>query len=442
MNENKQIISAIDIGTTKIIAIIGCRENDGKFRILGLGRSDSKGIRRGNVQNIEQATDSIRKAVQQAEQTAGLKMKKVVVGIAGQHIRSLKNTGYINRINQEVGITQVEVDSITEDQFHIAIEPGESILHIIPKVYTIDNETHTVNPIGYVGKRLEGIFNIIIGKTTAINYIKTCISNLEIEILEMFLEPLASSRAVLTEDEMEVGIGMIDIGGGTSDLAIYHNNMLCHTAVIPFGGNVVTYDIREGLGLLERTAEQLKVKHGSALAETASNDIIAIQGISGREPKEIEMKLLANIIQARMEEIIGCLEFQIENSGLAQKLSAGLVITGGGSLLKNLPQLFNFQTGYDIRIGRPIEHIASDSCDFINSPDYATSVGLMLLGYDYKKFDTTYTEPEVNTNVEEEIDEEETISSVNEERKDKNSIFKRFIENFSGIIKESDTEIK
>lgn len=454
---NQRIISAIDIGTTKIVALVGIREDNGKFRLLGIGRSSSLGIRRGNIQNISQATESIRLAVEKAEQMSGHKMKNVVVGIAGQNIRSLVHSGYINRPNADIPISEQEVKNLISDQFHVTSEPGEEILHVIPRNYTIDGEPGINDPVGWVGRRLEGVFNIIIGRANEISYIRKCVEQNNLNLIDMYLEPLASARAVLTQDELEVGVAMIDIGGGTSDLAIYHKNSLCHTAVIPFGGNVVTHDITEILGILERNAEDLKCKYGSCLPEATENTIISIPGISGREPKEIEMPVLAEIIKARVEEIIGSLEFQIMNSGYAQRLGAGIVLTGGGSMLKNLRQFVSFKTGFDNRIGYPIEHISSDCSDSVNTPDYSTAVGLMLLANDNQRFDII-PEPEpiiveepvqnhsFNTlgidEMHAEVEKEEKKEKPKKEpKKSGGGLKKTFSDLFQSIITDKDTEL-
>jgi len=439
---NSRIISAIDIGTTKIIALTGCITENGKFRLLGIGREASAGIRRGNIQNIQMASESIRKAVEKCEEMSGHKIKRVVVGIAGQNIRSTLNAGYLNRQNPDEGISREELNKLNSDQFNIAIDPGEQIIHIVPKSYRIDDEGGIVDPVGSVGKRLEGAFNIVIGRANEIGYIKKCISILGIELLDIYLEPIASSRAVLTDDEMEAGVAMIDIGGGTSDIAIYHKKCLCHTAVIPFGGNVITNDLVEELKLVERVAEELKRKHGSCLPESCDNVFISVPGISGREPKQIEMTILAEIIKARMEEIIGSLDFQISHSGYAQRLGAGLVITGGGAQLKNILQLFSYKTGFDNRVGYPIEYIVSECADYVNGPDFSTSVGLLMLANDFGKYDEEIKSvPVVEEIVDEQEEEEEPVEKKTKKKQDRGGFVNKLRETFSGIINDKDSEI-
>ena len=383
MNKMNNIIAAIDIGTTKIVAVIGKKEADGKFRVLGIGKAKSSGVKRGNVLNIEETVDGIKTAIKIAELQSNIKIKEVFVGIAGQNIKCIGNSGYINRPNFEQEITQEEIDLLENDQYRIALEPGEEIIHVLPKSFSVDNESG-VKPIGICGNRLEGQFHVIIGKSMNIKNLKRCVEKAGIKLISLFLEPIASAKASLTEDEKEAGVAMIDIGGGTSDLAIYYEGSICHTAVVPFGGNVLTNDIKQAYNLLEKDAEELKVKHGAALAETISNEeVVSVPGISGRSAKEISKKDLSRIIQARMDEIIGIIEFQIKNSGYADKLGAGIVLTGGGSLLRALPQFVSFKTGYEIRIGNPILYLNSDIQENVNSPIFSTSVGLIIVGDEF-----------------------------------------------------------
>jgi len=232
------------------------------------------------------------------------------------------------------------------------------------------------------GKRLEANFHIVIGEIASARNIERCVDRVGIKVKQLILEPLASSEAVLSEDEKEAGVALIDIGGGTTDIAVFHDDIIRHTAVIPFGGNVISKDIMEGCSILSKYAEQLKIQFGSALGDLAQDDkVVTVPGINGREPKEISFKSLAYIIQSRMEEIIDAALFEIENSGCMEKLSAGIVITGGGSLLRHLPQLVKFRSGMDVRIGYPNERLGEDNTNEINHPMYSTSVGLLLKGH-------------------------------------------------------------
>jgi cell division protein FtsA len=384
MSKKEQYVAAIDIGTTKIVAIVGKKNENGKIEILGLSKALSKGVKRGVVQNIEETVNAIRTTVEDVQKRSGIMFSEVFVGIAGQHIKSMKNRGYIMRESYDDEIKKEELFKLIEDMHKIHIDIGEEIIHVIPQNFIVDNETGIRNPIGMCGRRLEANFHIVIGQVAAAKNIEKCIRKAGLTVTDLILEPLASSDAVLTEDEKEAGVALVDIGGGTTDLAVYYDNIVRHTAVIPLGGNVVTRDIQEGCAILLRHAEQLKIQYGSALGDIAPEDkVVSIPGISGRDPKEISFKSLAYIIQSRMEEIIDFVNFEIQNSGYAEKLAAGVVITGGGAMLKHLPQLMKFKTAMDVRLGLPNEHLAGVSRNEINQPMYATSVGLIMKGFEY-----------------------------------------------------------
>jgi len=384
MNRKEQYVAAIDIGTTKIVAIVGRKNENGKIEILGLSKALSKGVKRGIVMNIEDTVNAIQTTVEDVQKRSGIMFSEVFVGIAGQHIKSMKNRGYIIRENYEDEIRKEEGFRLIEDMHKIHIDIGEEIIHVIPQNFILDNETGVKSPIGMCGRRLEANFHIVIGQVAAAKNIEKCVRKAGLEVRDLILEPLASSDAVLTEDEKEAGVVLVDIGGGTTDVAVYYDNIIRHTAVIPLGGNVVTKDIKEACAILQRYAEQLKIQYGSALGDIAPDDkVVAIPGISGREPKEISFRSLAYIIQSRMEEIIDFVNFEIQNSGYADKLAAGVVITGGGAMLRHLPQLMKFKTAMDVRIGYPNEHLSGTGKTEINQPMYATSVGLIMRGFEY-----------------------------------------------------------
>lgn len=379
----EQIIVGLDIGTTKIACLVGKKNEYGKLELLGMGKAESVGVRRGVVSHITPAVQAIQKAVEEAKLNSNHEIEVVNVGIAGQHIKSLQHRGVITLDNLDDEITQKDVDALIEDMHKLVLPPGESIIHVLPQDFIVDNESGIKDPIGMSGIRLEANFHIITGLVTAVQNIYKCVRKAELDVADLTLEPLASSESVLSAEEKEAGVVLVDIGGGTTDVAIFQDGIIRHTAVIPFGGNIITDDIKEGCTIIRKQAELLKVKFGSALAsENQANDIVVIPGLSGREPKEISVKNLAHIIQARMEEIIEQVYFEIRNSGFERKLIAGIVITGGGSQLKHLPQLFEYLTGMDTRIGYPTEHLASGQ-DQVASPMYATSVGLVLKGFEY-----------------------------------------------------------
>ncbi|OYT17431.1 MAG: cell division protein FtsA [Bacteroidetes bacterium 4572_77] len=381
MESKDVIIVGLDIGTTKIAAIVGKRNEEGKIEILGSGKSESIGVKRGVVSNIENTVQSIQKAISEAEAKSNVQIDYVNVGIAGQHIKSLQHRGNIIRKNTEDEIKQQDVDQLLNDMRNLNMSPGEEIIDVIPQEYIIDKETGIKQPVGMLGNTLEANFHIIIGQTTAAKNIYKCVKKSNLEMSDLILEPIASAKAVLSDEETEAGVALVDIGGGTTDIAIFHDGIIRHTAVIPFGGDVITEDVKEGCSIIKKHAEDLKVKFGSALAqENKDNEIVAIPGLRGRPPKEITLKNLANIIQARVEEIIDHVFWEIKNSGYENKLIAGIVITGGGAQLKHLVQLTQFITGMDTRIGYPNEHLASDSPEELTSPTYATGIGLVIEG--------------------------------------------------------------
>jgi cell division protein FtsA len=374
------IIVGLDIGTTKICAIAGRKNEYGKIEILGMGKSDSYGVMRGVVANIDRTVDSIKEAIKEAETKYGLEINDVYVGIAGQHIKSHQYSGMIMRTGQQDEISQKDIDAIINDMYRIAMAPGEEIIHVIPQEFTVDNERGIKDPIGMAGIRLEANCHIITGLVTAAQNINRCVTRAGLRPVDLILESLASAEAVLSEEEKEAGVALIDIGGGTTDLAIFQDSIIRHTAVIPFGGNIITEDIKEGCSIIRSQAELLKIKFGSALAkQMKDNEIVSIPGLRGREPKEISVKNLAHIIQARMEEIIENVYVEIKNSGFERKLIGGIVVTGGGAMLRHLSQLIEYMTGYDTRIGFPNEHLAKGN-EELKSPMYATAVGLVICG--------------------------------------------------------------
>jgi len=374
------LVVGLDIGTTKIAAIVGYKNEFGKVVILSIGKAESLGVQRGVVANIEQTIDSINTAVKLAADKADIDIEEVIVGIAGQHIKSMQHRGMITRKSLDEEVNQNDVDNLIDNMHRLVMNPGEEIIHVIPQEYIIDNEGGIRNPIGHSGIRLEGNFHIITGQVSAVKNIFKCVSRANLVTADLHLEPLASADAVLSDEEKEAGVVLVDIGGGTTDVAIFYDGIIRHTAVIPFGGNIITEDIKEGCGIIKTHAEQLKMRFGSALEqESQKNEVISIPGLRGRPHKEISVNTLAQIIEARMEEILDLVLFEIKNSGYDRKLAGGIVITGGGSQLKHLNHLVMRQTGLDCRIGTPNEHLAGAD-DELKNPMYATAVGLVMKG--------------------------------------------------------------
>ncbi len=380
--EQEKIIVGLDIGTTKICAIVGRKNDFGKLEVLGMGKAESEGVIKGIVTNIDKTVFAIEKAIKEASDMSGIDVGVVNVGIAGQHIRSSIHHGSITRNSKDDEISIEDVNRLTEDMYRIVIPPGSEIIHVMPQDYMVDYEEGIKDPVGMSGIKLEADFHIITAQTSAINNINKCVRRGNLEIADLILEPLASSLAVLSEEEKEAGVCLIDIGGGTTDVAIFYDNIIRHTAVIPFGGNILTTDIQHGLMVMAKQAEQLKTRFGKAIAEEASpNEIVSIPGIRNRTAKEISVKNLSHIIQARMEEIIEMAHGEIINSGFENRLAGGIVITGGGSQLSCLKQLVEYMTGMDTRIGYPNEHLGKSKMEAVKSPMYATAVGLVLSGF-------------------------------------------------------------
>ena len=389
--EKKEYAVGLDIGTTKIVAIIGCKNEYGKIQVIGVGKSQSLGVKRGVVNNITQTIDSIRRAVEEAEVDSGLKISNLVAGIAGQHIKSLHHSDYITRERIEEVISEDDIERLKDQVKNLHMLPGEEIIHVIPQDYKVDTQAEITEPIGMYGSRLEANFHVVVGEIASIKNISRCIRDANLKMTSISLEPIASSEAVLSVEEKEAGVALIDIGGGTTDLAIFKDGIIRHTAVIPFGGNVITEDIKEGCSIIERQAELLKVKFGSAWpGENRDNEVVSIPGLRGRDPKEITLKNLSKIINARVVEIIDQVYVEIKNYGhddQKKKLIAGIVLTGGGSQLKHLKQLVEYITGMDTRIGYPNEHLAGNSDPKIASPLYATSVGLLMQAIELRTTD-------------------------------------------------------
>ncbi|WP_372752008.1 cell division protein FtsA [Labilibaculum sp.] len=381
MGVKNNIIAAIDIGTTKIVAIMGEIDSDGRLRIIGMEKTVSRGVKRGVIHSIEDTIGAIREVVDRLQAKSNKNISKVYVGIAGQHIRSIKNRQF-KYIQNGVGeISKLDVEEILNENFRIPIEVGEQILHVIPQDFVVDKEAGIRNPVGMAGRRLDGNFNIIIGRTASARNIEKCVKEVGLEIEELVLEPLASSLAVLSEEEKEAGVVLVDIGGGTTDITVYFDGILRHTAVIPFGGDIVTRDIKEGCSVLIKQAEALKIQFGEAVADLVDEEkVVTIPSVGGWDPKEISFKTLAQIIQCRMEEIIESVKFQIELTGLHDKIGAGIVLTGGGALLRNLDVLTQRKTGIDVRIGYPDSTSKIILDEALNQPIYATGIGLILNG--------------------------------------------------------------
>lgn len=381
------IIVGLDIGTTKVVAIAGRKNEFGKLEILGFGKADSAGVTHGVVLNIEQCIRSIEQAIEKCiSSNPNLEINEVYVGIAGQHIKSLQTRGDIVRANTEDEIKKSDIDQLIKDQFKTYIPAGDQIIDIIPQEFTVDNTTNVLNPVGMSGIKVGANFHIVTGDKNAIRNIMRCVTKTNLKTNELVLQPLASAAAVMNDEDMEAGVAIVDIGGGTTDMAVFYDGILQHTAVIPYAGTNITNDIRQGLGVLRAQAEAMKVQFGMALADEANtNAYITIPGLKGLPPKEISVKNLAHIIQARTEEILDYVMYHLKQVNLDKRLFGGIILTGGGSQLKHMIQLTEYKTGLGARIGLPNEHLAGGHNESLSHPMYATCIGLILRGYsDYE----------------------------------------------------------
>ena len=380
IDKSRNIVVGLDIGTTKISLMVGKMNEYKKLEIVAQGKSESYGVSRGIVANIDRTVESIKEAINQASQHYNI--NEVYVGIAGQHIKSLQHRGEIVRDDVENEINISDMKKLKENMFKLITIPGEEVIHVIPQEYTVDGEDGIQDPRGMAGIKLSANFHVITAQVGAVRNIIRCVEKAGLRTKELILEPFASALATLDEDELREGVALVDIGGGTTDVAIFLDKVIRHTAVIPFGGNVITKDIKTGLSILEKQAELLKVKFGSAVhSDDHDNVMVSIPGLRGREPKEISVKNLTEIISARMKEIIDLVYHQIKVSGYEDKLMTGIVLTGGGAQLRNLNQLVSFTTGMEARVGYPNEHLGKESKDNVTSPMYSTGTGLVMKGF-------------------------------------------------------------
>ncbi|OQP61383.1 cell division protein FtsA [Niastella vici] len=452
-HEQQPIIVGLDIGTTKIAAIAGRKNEFGKLEIIGFGRANSNGVKHGQVLNIDETIKAISMALENCyASNPGLEINEVYVGIAGHHIKSLQTRGDIVRQQTDDEISQREIDQLISDQYKTYIPAGDQIIDVIPQEFTVDNFQNIPNPIGYGGVKIGANFHIITGDKNAIRNITRAVEKSGLKTKDLVLQPLASAAAVMGTEDLEAGVAIVDIGGGTTDLAVFYEGILKHTAVIPFGGENITNDIKTGLGVLKTQAEQMKVQFGSALAnEARSNAFITIPGLRGMPAKEISVKNLANIIQARMSEIMDFVTYHLKQVGLdSRMLNGGIVLTGGGSQLKHLIQLTEYVTGLNCRIGFPTEHLAAGHIEELARPTYSTCIGLILKGYsDYehhrKQFENQFRKISIPENlrqtelVEEEVmDDEEMQAEKVRNRKGIKDFWGKFKDGIIELFKEEE----
>ena len=439
--EKNELFIGLDIGTTKIVAMIGIVNEYDKLKIIGIGKSKSLGVHRGVVNNISQTIQSIQGAINEAENNSNEKVDKVIVGIAGQHIRSLQHSDYITRENSDQVIDDSDLKKLINQVYKLVMMPGEEIIHVLPQDFKIDGQSEIKEPIGMFGGRLEANFHVVVGQVSSIKNIARCVKSSGIDFDGITLEPIASADAVLSTEEKEAGVALVDIGGGTTDLAIFKDGIIRHTSVIPFGGNIITDDIKEGCSIIEKQAELLKIKFGSAWpGENKENEIVSIPGLRGRDPKEISLKNLSKIIHARVVEIIEQVYMEIKNYGHEEqkkKLIAGIVLTGGGSQLKHLKQLVEYVTGMDTRVGLPNEHLAGNNSIEISNPTFATAVGLVMNSMKNRKNLNMNQKTLTDSNKDNIENDEEINSEVNQNDTTK-SIFEKFTDKIKTFLENAE----
>ncbi len=378
MQKNDYVV-AIDLGTSRVVTLVGRKAPGNRIEVLASSVSDSMaGVARGEIKNTEHISKALKETITNIENELNIGIREAYVGLSGQHIKCSRHSGYIFIENNDGEVREKDVQRLRESMNNIQIPVGETIVHILPQEYTVDDEKGIREPVGVIGNKLEATFNIITGDRNALSRVDKCLSKLNVSVAQHILNPLAAAQAVLVPDEKELGVAVVDIGGGTTDVCIYHDNIVRHVAIIPLGGNIVNKDIRS-YGILERRVESLKVKFGSAVGALERADkFITIPGLNARDPKEISCRNLASIIEARMMDIIDCVLFEIRKSGYEKKLGAGIVLTGGCAQLKNLDILFREHTGYDVRVAIPDAHITPESVELVNTPAYSAAVGLLL----------------------------------------------------------------
>ena len=421
--------------------MIGIVNEYDKLKIIGIGKSKSLGVHRGVVNNISQTIQSIQGAINEAENNSNEKVDKVIVGIAGQHIRSLQHSDYITRENSDQVIDDSDLEKLINQVYKLVMMPGEEIIHVLPQDFKIDGQSEIKEPIGMFGGRLEANFHVVVGQVSSIKNIARCVKSSGIDFDGITLEPIASADAVLSTEEKEAGVALVDIGGGTTDLAIFKDGIIRHTSVIPFGGNIITDDIKEGCSIIEKQAELLKIKFGSAWpGENKENEIVSIPGLRGRDPKEISLKNLSKIIHARVVEIIEQVYMEIKNYGHEEqkkKLIAGIVLTGGGSQLKHLKQLVEYVTGMDTRVGLPNEHLAGNNSIEISNPTFATAVGLVMNSMKNRKNLNMNQKTLTDSNKDNIENDEEINSEVNQNDTTK-SIFEKFTDKIKTFLENAE----
>ncbi len=439
--ENKhEIVAVVDIGTTKIVVLLGHKILGGKFEIVGFGTTPSVGIQRGVVSNIDDTVRAIKTAVEEAHGMSDINYKDVFVGIAGQHVLSNLRSCSIKNTDEDRVIKKHHIDGLIDMINNAYLDDTERVVDIIPRSYVVDGKIISENPIGKISDELKGNFQIVTAQTAMINNILKCVATSGLNLKSLMLEPIASAEAVLTTLEKEKGVVMIDIGGGTTDIAIYKDSKLIYTAVVPLGGNTITGDIRQVLGINQDQAEQLKKQYGSAIVEEENNALLVLDRFNGRSDINVEISKLSEIINNRMLEMLHAVTFQVESVGGYSEFGAGLVITGGGSLMKNISQLAAYVTKADVRIGFPTSRVEGKMTGILNKPQYSTAVGLLMKG-DLYRIEELQREEEEKNKIQQEVKDQEEQTQP-EKTQQKEPILGKFFSTISRIFEEDDDNNK
>ena len=382
--ETKNLLVALDIGTSKIVAIVAEVTPDGALEILGLGQHPSKGLKKGVVVNIEATVTGIQRALEEAELMADVKIRDVLTGIAGSHIKSFNSHGMVAIKDKEV--SQFDVDRVVETARAVNIPMDQQILHILTQEFIIDGQEDVREPVGMSGVRLEVKVHIVTGAVSAAQNIMKCVRRCGLEVRDLVLQPLASAIAVLSQDEKDLGVCLVDIGGGTTDIAVFTGGAIRHTAVIPIAGDQITNDIAMALRTPTKDAEDIKMAHGCALRQLASvNDVIEVPGVGDREPRQMSRQTLAEVIEPRVEELYSLIQRELRASGFEELLSSGIVLTGGSAAMQGMVELGEEVFHMPVRLGVP--SYSGGLAEVVRNPRFSTGVGLLVSGLEQRKRD-------------------------------------------------------
>ncbi len=379
--DTKNLIVGLDIGTSKIIAIVGEITQEGSLQVIGVGLHESSGMKKGMVVNIDATVSAIQRALQEAELMADCKIRDVYTGIAGSHIKGSNANGMVKIKDKEV--SQADIDRVIETASSISLPGDQKILHILEQEFNIDGQDGIKKPLGMSGMRLEVEIHIVTGAVAAVQNIIKCVHRCGLEVREMILQPLASSKAVLAEDEKDLGVCMVDIGGGTTDIAVFTNGAIRHTAVIPIAGDQITNDIAMALRTPTRDAEDIKIKYGCALRQLAGDAPIEVPGVGERGPRMLSRQTLAEVIEPRVEELYSLVQTELRRSGFEDLLSSGIVITGGSAAMQGMVELGEEIFHMPVRLGLP--HYVGGLADVVKTPRFATGVGLLLFAMEQQR---------------------------------------------------------